>query len=90
MNILTLTEAQQLHTDAVKQGGEEGRVVGAILEQLITHLETADKVIQITASTNSFAHAVVALKGDGTLWRTALGDKYKDQPMKWEQLPQPE
>lgn len=85
MNILTLTEAQSLHADAIESTEEGSQAVAAILDQLITHLDTSDKVVQIANSTNNFRHQIVALKGDGTLWNLLLEDGAE-----WKSLPSPE
>ena len=76
MNILTLTEAQEAYKDAVKSDEPEAGVVRALLLQLISHLDTANKVVQIASDGES----IIALKGDGSMFVSSAQCGWIEQP----------
>ena len=77
MNVLTLEEAMQMRNEALESDEPYADVVAVILTQLIKHLNP--KIIQITTIEED---VIVALKSDGTLWKSIGG-------LRWVQLPTP-
>ena len=79
-NNLTLEQAQLAHTDALQSTEEGAEVTGAILAQLIPHLQP--RVIQMHIEGMGMNKVTTLLKSNGTLWT-------KKWDGEWEQLRTP-
>lgn len=81
MSKLTLEQAQDLYRQSQKSDEHHDKVMGAVLAQLITHLDQSDKVVQIATMTNPVgASEILILLGNGTVWSksNAYGSDWKE------------